>query len=639
MPSSSPRSGCGEGACRSRYFGRSLLEVTAATDSIADQAVPDQQATSQATQDDALSAESQREPSPAFQDTLSALLHSNNPSESGVTNVRTPSPTTKSGPQSASQGPFRHLKNELLDLQQLLTSSLPDESQTAGSSFPAPLARACRLLVAQGLRPSTAESLCLALRRRLSQESLQSDSEIQDELHRLCVEQIRVSGPLLDAANDYKVAMFVGPSGAGKTTAIVKLAAHYRLQENRSVALITLDTCRMAAVEHLRMYAHVLGVPLETAQTTADVVEGIRRHRQASLIMIDTPGFGPHETAQLMNLGRTQRFVRIDRDASGLVRHHADAGSPAHRGTVRRLCSFSPALYQAGRDGGIRQSLRTGVPDHIAPVVLEQWPAGTGRFRAGGIGTVGRSVTRQGLSPFHTIRPLVIHWTRLGCVHGRNDATTSAVGRLRMKNMFSEQEAAMPTMAQGSPCTRVIAVTSGKGGVGKTNVVANLAVGLARAGKRVLVLDADLGLGNIDVLLGLVPRYTLEHVLCGSHHLSDIIIQGPAGIQVLPAGSGLPQLTSLTDSQQLILQTELEHVTDTVEVLLIDTGAGVSPNVTYFASAAQETIVVISPEPTSLTDAYALMKVLCRQHRERRFKVLVNMVKSQREAYSDIPQA
>jgi len=201
-----------------------------------------------------------------------------------------------------------------------------------------------------------------------------------------------------------------------------------------------------------------------------------------------------------------------------------------------------------------------------------------------------------------------------------------------MKNIFGEEETAMPTMAQENPCTHVIAVTSGKGGVGKTNVVANLAVGLARAGKRVLVLDADLGLGNIDVLLGLVPRFTLEHVLCGSHHLSDIIIPGPAGIQVLPAGSGLPQLTSLTDSQQLTLQSELEHVADTVDVLLIDTGAGISPNVTYFASAAQETIVVISPEPTSLTDAYALMKVLCRQHRERRFKVLVNMVKSQREA-------
>jgi flagellar biosynthesis protein FlhG len=201
-----------------------------------------------------------------------------------------------------------------------------------------------------------------------------------------------------------------------------------------------------------------------------------------------------------------------------------------------------------------------------------------------------------------------------------------------MKDRPSEQEAAMPPTAQGSPCTKVITVTSGKGGVGKTNVVANLGVGLARAGKRVLVLDADLGLGNIDVLLGLVPRYTLEQVLSGSHHLSDIIIEGPAGIHVLPAGSGLPRLTSLTDLQQLILQSELEIVADRAEVLLIDTGAGVSPNVTYFASAAQETIVIISPEPTSLTDAYALIKVLCRDHRERRFHVLVNMVKSQREA-------
>lgn len=310
-------------------FGRSLLEVTAATDSIDDQAVPDHQATPHVTQDEALSVESQRERSPAFHDTLSALLHSNKPSESGGTNVRFPSPTTKSEPRSASQGRFRHLKNELLDLQQLLTSSLPDESQTAGSSFPAPLARACRLLVAQGLRPSTAESLCLALRRHLSQESLQSDREIQDALHRLCVEQIRVSGPLLDAANDYKVALFVGPSGAGKTTTIVKLAAHYRLQENRSVALITLDTCRMAAVEHLRMYANVLGVPLETAQTTADVVEGIRRHRKASLIMIDTPGFGPHETAQLMNLGQLK-------DSCGSIDTHLVLSATTRMQDLRR---------------------------------------------------------------------------------------------------------------------------------------------------------------------------------------------------------------------------------------------------------------------------------------------------------------
>jgi flagellar biosynthesis protein FlhF len=321
-------------------FGRSLLEVTAATDSTADQAAPDQQAIPQATQDDARQVERQQEPASAFQNTLSSLLHSNSPPESGVEKARIAVPATKPAPQSATQWRFRHLKHELFDLQQQLTSSLPDESQTAGSNFPAPLARACRLLVTQGLRPATAEEICLALRRRLSPESLQSDSEIQDGLHRLCMERIRVSGPLLAAEDEYKVAMFIGPSGAGKTTAIVKLAAHYRLQENRSVALITLDTCRMAAVEQLRTYAHVLGVPLETAQTTAEVVEGIRRHRQASLILIDTPGLGPHETAQLMNLAGLK-------DSYGSIETHLVLSATTRmqdlRRTVARYTACAPS--------------------------------------------------------------------------------------------------------------------------------------------------------------------------------------------------------------------------------------------------------------------------------------------------------
>lgn len=319
-------------------FGRSVLEVTAATDSAADQSGPDLRATPQAAQGEAQPAVNQRDTSDAFQDTLSALLHSEKPSASGGIDARNPPPATKSVPQSPSKGRFRHLKHELINLQQLLATSLPDESQTAGSSFSAPLARACRLLVAQGLRPSTAEHLCLALRRDLSADALQSDSEIQSALQRLCAEQVRVSGPLLDAENDYKVAMFVGPSGAGKTTSIVKLAAHYRLEKNRSVALITLDTCRMAAVEHLRMYAKVLGVPLETAQTTADVVEAIRRHRQASLIMIDTPGFGSHETASLMNLGGLH-------DSHGSIETHLVLSATTRMQDLRRtLTRYEPCV-------------------------------------------------------------------------------------------------------------------------------------------------------------------------------------------------------------------------------------------------------------------------------------------------------
>lgn len=180
--------------------------------------------------------------------------------------------------------------------------------------------------------------------------------------------------------------------------------------------------------------------------------------------------------------------------------------------------------------------------------------------------------------------------------------------------------------------TRVVAVSSGKGGVGKTNVVANWAVALGRSGRRVLVLDADLGLGNLDVLLGLVPRYTIEHALSGVCTLKEICLEGPAGIHVLPASSGVPHLTSLTESQQVVIQEQLEDLAAGMDVLLIDTGAGISPNVTFFASSAHEIVIVVTPEPTSLTDAYALIKVLTQRYRERRFRVLVNQAKGPREA-------
>jgi flagellar biosynthesis protein FlhG len=178
---------------------------------------------------------------------------------------------------------------------------------------------------------------------------------------------------------------------------------------------------------------------------------------------------------------------------------------------------------------------------------------------------------------------------------------------------------------------QVIAVTSGKGGVGKTNVVANLAVTLAQGGKRVLVLDADLGLGNLDVLLGLAPRYTLEHVLRGEKRLSQILLRGPAGIMVLPASSGVQELTALTRDQQRTLSDEIDGLSADVDVMLIDTGAGISSNVLYFAVAAQTILVVVSPEPTALTDAYALMKVLSGRHSETHFRLLVNMAENLRE--------
>ena len=182
------------------------------------------------------------------------------------------------------------------------------------------------------------------------------------------------------------------------------------------------------------------------------------------------------------------------------------------------------------------------------------------------------------------------------------------------------------------PRPKVIAVTSGKGGVGKTNVVANVAVALSNLGRRALILDADLGLGNLDVLFGLVPPYTLEQVLLGEKTLSEVMVEGPCGVQIIPAGSGLEHLTALSREQKLSLLSEFDRLEQEMDVLLIDTSAGISSNVLYFSMVAEEIIVVASSEPTSLTDAYAVMKVLSKRYGEKSFRLLVNMVRNEQEA-------
>ena len=178
---------------------------------------------------------------------------------------------------------------------------------------------------------------------------------------------------------------------------------------------------------------------------------------------------------------------------------------------------------------------------------------------------------------------------------------------------------------------RVLSVTSGKGGVGKSTVVVNLAVALANQGKRVLVIDADLGLGNIDVLLGLNPLHTLNDVFSGKMRLADVIVKGPGGISLVPAGSGGQRYTALSQDERLRLMDELETLEEDFDILIIDTESGISNNVTYFNIAAQEILLVVAPEPTSITDAYALIKLLSKHHDEGHFKVLVNMVKDDSE--------
>ncbi len=178
----------------------------------------------------------------------------------------------------------------------------------------------------------------------------------------------------------------------------------------------------------------------------------------------------------------------------------------------------------------------------------------------------------------------------------------------------------------------VFSVTSGKGGVGKTNLSVNLACELTRLGKRVVLLDADLGLANVDVMLGLAPKLNLFHLFSEGVDLKDILFDTPYGFSILPASSGVSDMLQLSTGQKLELLEAMDFLENKVDYLIVDTGAGINDNVIYFNLAAQERVVVLTPEPTSLTDAYALIKVLKLHHGMEHFKVLVNMAPTPAEA-------
>lgn len=175
---------------------------------------------------------------------------------------------------------------------------------------------------------------------------------------------------------------------------------------------------------------------------------------------------------------------------------------------------------------------------------------------------------------------------------------------------------------------RVIAVTSGKGGVGKTSVSVNLGVSLATMGKDVMLLDADLGLANVDIMMGLHPRFNMSHVISGEKSLDDVVVDGPEGLKIVPASSGLHSMAQLAPAQHAGVIRAFSELSFPLDVLLIDTAAGISDNVIAYTKAAQEVIVVLCDEPAAIADAYALIKLLSRDYGLHRFRVLTNMVSS-----------
>ncbi|MDF3013267.1 MAG: cobyrinic acid a,c-diamide synthase [Cellvibrio sp.] len=185
-------------------------------------------------------------------------------------------------------------------------------------------------------------------------------------------------------------------------------------------------------------------------------------------------------------------------------------------------------------------------------------------------------------------------------------------------------------MSQMRP-VQVIAVSGGKGGVGKSNISVNLSIALAELRRRVVLLDADLGLANVDVLLGIRATHTLADVLAGTHSLADVLVSGPAGMKIVPASSGVQRMAELSAAEHAGLINAFNDLSDQVDILVIDTAAGISDTVVSFVRAANEVIIVVCDEPSSITDSYALIKLLNKEYGMQRFRVVANMTRTPQE--------
>lgn len=189
-----------------------------------------------------------------------------------------------------------------------------------------------------------------------------------------------------------------------------------------------------------------------------------------------------------------------------------------------------------------------------------------------------------------------------------------------------EEEVLNKTYSKDS---RIITISSGKGGVGKTNFTVNLGIALSKQGKRVSIIDADLGLANVDVLLGIIPKYTLSHIVRNEKTIEEIMIEGPHGLKIVSGGSGMLDLVNLREDQIESLIHTFDKLNEISDYILIDTGAGLNNSVLSFIKAASDVVVVITPDPTSITDAYALIKNIAEE--EKHINLVINRVESSKE--------
>jgi len=441
-------------------------------------------------------------------------------------------------------------------------------------------------LLAGGIDQQTAIDLFRTMKGSVSRDDLWKDEAVRRGLKSAVAERVHVAEPPVEDSVT-RIVFLVGSRGVGKSFTLAKMATG---SAGRKVSVVSMDA---EGAETLRTGLGRGAFPDEVGVAEAGLNQAVALRGEGELILVEAREgeIDPARLSALRELSGVAVEVHLVLSAAATASEMAQSIERYGSLSIDRLLFtrldeakiFGP-LFNAMKESGKPLSYLTmGVR---VPEDLE-------------VATPGR------IAELLVDREMTVDLTE-GLAPGES------------------------TMGVGT--TRVISVTSGKGGVGKTNVVANLAMAFSNLGKRVLVVDADLGLGNLDILFGVVPQFTLEHVLAGQKTIDEVLVRGPGHIRILPTSSGAAHLGDLTSEQKLTLLNALDRLEGEADVFLIDTGAGIGSTVLYFNTAAQEILLVVTPEPTSIADAYAMMKVLSKKHGETHFNLIVNMVKSDAEA-------
>ncbi len=450
-------------------------------------------------------------------------------------------------------------------------------------------------LLAGGMAPEAAIELFRQMKGKLPHDDLWKDDAVRKGLKEALAESLQVTGPLQATAGTTKIVFLVGSPGAGKSLTVAKLMALQNGEDkSRKPSVVSLSPDGAAA---LSAVVNASGLAVEVGEGEPGLQQAVALRSDGEMIFVEASD--EMGVVDIRKIAALKALSGVEVEIHGVL--SAATGPSESVAAIGRLASL-------------------GVP--VDGVVVTKIDA------AQSVGPVLHAAKERGW-------PIAYLTTGVRVPEDLEVATPGRLAEILVDRQVKIDLTEGLVVKAASPdkaMPRVVAVTSGKGGVGKTNVVANLAMAFSNLGKRVLVIDADLGLGNLDVLFGVVPQYTLEHVLAGQKSIKEVLVPGPGKIMILPTASGASHLGDLTSEQKLTLLNALDQLEGEADVFLIDTGAGISSTVLYFNTAAQDIVLVVTPEPTSLADAYAMMKVLSKQHNEKHFDLIVNMVKSDAEA-------